>query len=49
MKVNWSPKKQPLTASKYLMGTSSQIKFVNQLRTMPSQRLITYVNNLTNK
>lgn len=44
-----SPKKQPLTASKYLMGTSSQIKFVNQLRTMPSQRLITYVNNLTNK
>ena len=39
-----APKKQPLTASKYLMATSSQIKFVSQLRTMPSQRLITYIN-----
>lgn len=43
-----APKKQPLTASKYLMATSSQIKFVSQLRTMPSQRLITYINNLAN-
>src|SRR5699024_2645337 len=43
-----SPKEQPLTASIYLTGTSSQIKFVNQLRTMPSQRLITYINNLSN-
>ena len=43
-----NPKKQPLTASKYLMATSSQIKFVDQLRTMPTQKLITYVNNVAN-
>lgn len=43
-----NPKKQPLTASKYLMATESQIKFVSQLRNMPTQKLITYVNNLSN-
>ncbi|RVU71561.1 MULTISPECIES: single-stranded-DNA-specific exonuclease RecJ [Lactobacillus] len=40
------PENKPLTASKYLMATNSQIKFVRQLRNMPSQQLITYVNNL---
>ena len=44
-----NPKKQPLTASKYLMATESQIKFINQLRTMPTQKLITYVNNFVKK
>ncbi|MDN6040097.1 MAG: single-stranded-DNA-specific exonuclease C-terminal domain-containing protein, partial [Lactobacillus sp.] len=44
-----NPKKQQLTASKYLMATSSQIKFINQLRTMPTQKLITYVNNLVKR
>lgn len=40
--------KQPLTSSKYLMATESQIKFVDQLRNMPTQKLITYVNNHSN-
>ena len=43
-----NPKKQPLTASKYLRATESQIKFVDQLRTMPTQQIITYVNNFMN-
>ncbi len=43
-----NPKKQPLTSSKYLMATESQIKFVDQLRNMPTQKLITYVNNHSN-
>ena len=34
--------------SKYLMATESQIKFVDQLRNMPTQKLITYVNNHSN-
>ncbi len=42
------PQKQPLTASKYLRATQSQIKFVDQLRTMPTQQIITYVNNFLN-
>ena len=42
------PQKQPLTASKYLRATQSQIKFVDQLRTMPTQKIITYVNNFLN-
>ncbi len=41
-----NPKKQPLSASKYLMATKSQIDFVSQLRHMSSQKLLTYVNNL---
>lgn len=43
-----NPQKRPLTDSKYLMATASQIKFVRQLRTMPTQKLITYVNNMAN-
>lgn len=43
-----NPQKKPLTDSKYLMATASQIKFVSQLRTMPTQKLITYVNNVAN-
>lgn len=41
-----NPTKQPLTASKYLMATNSQIKFINQLRTMPTQKLINYIEKL---
>lgn len=40
-----NPDKKPLTASRYFQATQSQIKFVNQLRNMPSQKLISYVNN----
>lgn len=39
------PRKQPLTSSKYLKATESQIKFARVLRNMPSQKLLTYVNN----
>ena len=39
------PEKKPLTASKYLLATQSQIKFVRELRNMPSQQLLAYVNN----
>lgn len=42
------PTKKPLTTSKYLMATNSQIKFTHQLRTMPTQKLLNYVNNLLN-
>lgn len=41
-----NPEKKPLTASKYLLATQSQIKFVRELRNMPSQQLLAYVNNL---
>lgn len=37
-----NPQNQPLTNSKYLQSVSSQLKFVRQLRTMPSQQLISY-------
>lgn len=39
------PEKKPLTSSKYLLATKSQLDFVSQLRHMPSQKLITYINN----
>lgn len=39
-----NPTKKPLSASKYLMATKSQIDFVSELRHMPSQQLITYIN-----
>lgn len=40
-----NPVKKPLSESKYLLATKSQIDFVRQLRHMPSQQLITYINN----
>lgn len=40
-----NPVKKPLTSSKYFQATQSQINFVNQLRSMSSQKLISYVNN----
>lgn len=40
-----TPEKKPLSTSKYLMATKSQIDFVQQLRNMPSQQLITYIKN----
>lgn len=43
-----NPEKKPLTASKYLLATKSQIDFVSQLRHMPSQRLLTYVHHFMN-
>lgn len=39
------PQKQPLTSSHYLRATKSQINFARILRNMPSQKLLTYVNN----
>lgn len=39
------PQKKPLTASKYLLATKSQIDFAKVLRHMPSQQLLKYVNN----
>lgn len=42
------PEKKPLSASKYFRATRSQINFVSQLRHMPSERLLEYVNNLRN-
>lgn len=36
--------KTPLNQSKYLQSAYAKIKFANQLRTMPSQRLVQYVN-----
>ncbi len=39
-----SPTNNPLTASKYYKATVSQINFVEQLRHMPSNELLTYVN-----
>ena len=43
-----NPDKKPLSSSKYLMATQSQIKFIRQLRTMPTVKLIEYVNNFSN-
>ena len=40
---NKNPESKKLTASKYFNSISSQIKFTNQLRTMPSNQLINYV------
>ncbi|WP_304676932.1 single-stranded-DNA-specific exonuclease RecJ [uncultured Lactobacillus sp.] len=40
---NKNPESKKLTASKYFNSVSSQIKFTNQLRTMPSNQLINYV------
>lgn len=40
---NKNPESKKLTASKYFNSISSQIKFTNQLRTMPSNQLIDYV------
>lgn len=42
-----SAEKKPLSSSKYLMATKSQIDFMNQLRNMPSQKLIDYINSLS--
>lgn len=42
-----SPVKRPLTASRYLRGTAVTLKFMQQLRTMPSQQLLEYVNHFT--
>ncbi|TSO26445.1 single-stranded-DNA-specific exonuclease RecJ [Lactobacillus sp. LL6] len=42
-----NPHKKPLSQSKYLMATKSQIKFIRQLRTMPTVELIDYINNLS--
>lgn len=38
-----NPAKKSLTASKYLVATQSQISFVQQLRQMPSSKLLMYV------
>ncbi len=40
---NKSPESKKLTASRYFTSVASQIKFKNQLRTMPSDQLISYV------
>lgn len=40
---NKNPESKKLTASKYFNSISSQIKFTNQLRMMPSNQLINYV------
>ena len=42
-----SAEKKPLSSSKYLMATKSQIDFMDQLRNMPSQKLIDYINSLS--
>ena len=39
-----NPVKNKLTNSKYFQATKSQISFVNELRQMPSQKLLMYVN-----
>ena len=40
---NKNPESKKLTASKYFNSIAAQIKFTNQLRTMPSNQLINYV------
>lgn len=40
---NRNPESKKLTASKYFNSIAAQIKFTNQLRTMPSNQLINYV------
>lgn len=40
---NKRPESKKLTASKYFTSVASQIKFKNQLKTMPSDQLISYV------
>ena len=40
---NKNPESEKLTASKYFNSIAAQIKFTNQLRTMPSNQLINYV------
>lgn len=37
-----NPQNQPLTNSKYLQSVNNQLKFIKQLKTMPSQQLINY-------
>lgn len=37
-----NPQNQPLTNSKYFQATNAQIKFVRQLKNMPSNQLINY-------
>lgn len=40
---NKNPESKKLTASKYFSAVAAQIKFTNQLRTMPTDQLIQYV------
>ncbi|WEV71640.1 single-stranded-DNA-specific exonuclease RecJ [Lactobacillus sp. ESL0785] len=39
------PVKQPLTSSRYFCASVSQIKFVHELRQMPTTQLLMYVNS----
>ena len=41
-----NPEKKPLTASNYLQSVNNQIKFVQQLRHMPTEQLINYVKKI---
>lgn len=42
------PQKKPLSQSKYLLATNSQIKFVNELRHMSTTTLLNYIDQLRN-
>lgn len=40
-----NPEKKPLSQSKYLLATKSQIDFVQKLRTLPTKQLLDYIDN----
>ena len=42
------PQKKPLSQSKYLLATNSQIKFVDELRHMSTTTLLNYIDQLRN-